>query len=63
MADRVIIIELGPRTDRDHTEPGVRDSGGKDVWNFGGMRKTLWGNGGSEDPLGVRGIRQALWGK
>ena len=62
MSDPVIIIQLGPRTDKEQMKTEKTSTGRKDVWDFGGIRTTLWGAGGSKDPIGVRGFRQTLWG-
>ena len=61
-----IIFEMEPN-DEKQASPERSQKGPQDVWRFGEIRKTLWGE---QPTLGLRhdvwdfaGIRKSLWGR
>ena len=58
-----IVIYLGPRSDEPQEKPEKSTESKSDPWRFGELRKTLWGTGGSKDPIGVGGLRRIIVGR
>jgi len=62
-----IIIETDAKEGKEAPDKGTHSKGPQDVWRFGEIRKTLWGDGssvaGPRDVWDFAGIRKTLWGK
>ena len=62
-----IIIEMKPEEVKDAPDKETHSKGPQDVWRFGEIRKTLWGDGssvaGPRDVWDFAGIRKTLWGR
>jgi len=62
-----IIVETDGGEHEEAKDKGPQGKGPQDVWRFGEIRKTLWGDGssvaGPRDVWDFAGIRRTLWGK
>ena len=64
-----IIVETDSNEEKQAPSKGPQSKGPQpqDVWGFGEIRETLWGNQSSakapRDVWGFPGIRKTLWGK
>jgi len=62
-----IIFEMDPTEEKEEPTKVPQSNGPRDVWDFEGLRKTLWGEGlglgTPRDVWDLPGIRKTLWGR
>jgi hypothetical protein len=62
-----IIFEMDGEEEKEAPDKGPHSAGPQDVWRFGEIRETLWGDGspiaGLGDVWDFPGIRKTLWGR